>query len=69
MDIKYIVRLNGKGKGSIEYLEPCEAPYCENPQESPKASNYGLCDEHYKSTDYDCTRCGRPEFHWCVHKS
>jgi hypothetical protein len=49
--------------------ESCEAPYCKNLQTSPKAANYSLCDEHYKSLDYDCTRCDTPAFHWCVHKS
>lgn len=48
--------------------KPCEAPYCENLQISEKAANYGLCDKHYKSTDFDCERCGTPEFHWCSHK-
>lgn len=68
MEISYIVRLNGKGAGSIEYLQPCEARECQNPQGNAKASNYGLCDEHYKSTDFDCERCGAQAFHWCAHK-
>jgi hypothetical protein len=69
MTTAYVVRLNGKGPGSIEYINVCEAPHCENLPTSDKTANYGLCDEHYKSTNYDCTRCDTPAFHWCVHKS
>jgi hypothetical protein len=46
----------------------CEAPYCKNMQTSEKAANYGLCDEHFKATNWDCERCGAEEYQWCAHR-
>jgi prepilin-type processing-associated H-X9-DG protein len=67
LEVAYVVRLNGKGKGSIEYLEPCEYD-CENLQTSPSAANYGMCDGHYKGSLWYCSECKSDEGQWCQHK-
>jgi rRNA maturation endonuclease Nob1 len=47
MKTSYIVRLNGKGKGSIEYLDVCES--CEsNPKRTPESKWCESCVEEIK---------------------
>jgi hypothetical protein len=48
--------------------ETCEARYCEDKQTTEKAANYGLCDYHYKTLDWECEKCGAKEYHWCSHR-
>jgi hypothetical protein len=67
MKTAYVVRLNGEGKGSIEYLETCEY-HCEELQTSVAAANYGMCDGHYKGSLWYCSECKSDYGQWCQHK-
>ena len=46
----------------------CERYDCEEYQTSIEASNYGMCDGHYKGSLWYCNLCDSPEGSGCHHK-